>query len=142
METVKVRIPKGADDGNRLRVTGKGSAGGDLVIETRVKPHPFFRRDGLDLSVRLPVTVDEAVNGATVDVPTPDGTVKLRVPPQSQAGTKLRLKGKGVTRGAEVGDLYAELEVRLPDVADKAFSEAAREAAQAYKAPVRAGLKL
>ncbi len=142
LDTVTVRIPPGADDGSRLRVTGRGINGGDLVIETRIKPHPFFRRDGLDLHLKLPVTLDETWNGATVDVPTPDGNVNLRVPPQSQPGNKLRLKGKGVRRGDAVGDLYVELDVRLPDRDDAAFSAAVKAAERAYTRPVRQGIKL
>ncbi|MBI5493949.1 MAG: J domain-containing protein [Deltaproteobacteria bacterium] len=141
-ERVRVRIPPGADDGSRLRVPGHGSAGGDLVIETRVRPHPHFRRDGLDLHLKLPVTLDEAWNGASIDVPTVDGAVKLRVPPRSSGGTVLRLRGKGVHRGDESGDLYAELRVVLPDAPDRAFDDAVRASARAYRTPVRAGLGL
>jgi molecular chaperone DnaJ len=147
-ETAKVRIPPGADEGTQLRVRGRGAAGqagaprGDLIIETHVRPHPFFRRDGLDLYLTLPVTLDEALSGAIVDVPTPDGTVRLKVPPHSQTGSRLRLRGKGVRRGDQRGDLYAVIDVRLPDREDEKLAEAARAARSAYNAPVREGVRL
>lgn len=147
-EPVTVRIPKGAEDGSRLVVKGRGAPGsnnappGDLIIETRVREHPYFRRDGLDLHLGLPVTLDEAYNGAEVEVPTPDGPVKLRVPPRSQQGQELRLRGKGVTRGERHGDLYVKLDVRLPEKEDEALAKAARQAREAYSKPVREGLRL
>jgi hypothetical protein len=125
-----VRIPPGADNGSRLRVAGKGAPGlagggpGDLVIETVVRPHPFFKRDGLDLVLKLPVTLAEALGGASVEVPTPQGTVKLTIPPGSQPGTRLRLRGRGVKRGDKQGDLYAEVDLRLPDGENPALVEA------------------
>ncbi len=100
-ERLKVKIPAGVDDGSRIRLAGKGGAGiggapaGDLYIVTRIKPHPHLERHGLDLYLDLPITVGEAIQGANVEVPTPDGTVKLKVPPGSQSGAKLRLRGKG-----------------------------------------------
>jgi len=145
---VTVRIPPGADDGSRLRVPGLGGPGlrggpaGDLYIEIAVRPHPHFRRAGLDLHLTLPVTVAEAYLGASVSVPTPDGPVDLKVPPRSQSGQKLRLRGKGVRRGDDVGNLIVELAVRLPDRDDEAFAEAATAAAGAYSRPVREGVTL
>jgi DnaJ-class molecular chaperone len=145
-EPVTIRIPKGAEDGSRLVVKGQGAPGpnntppGDLIIETRVRPHPYFRREGLDLHLELPVTLDEAYNGAEVTVPTPDGSVKLRIPPGSQQRQELRLRGKGVTRGDRHGDLYVTLDVRLPDKNDEQLAEAARRAR--YDKPVREGISL
>lgn len=147
-DTVTVRIPPGADQGSRLRVPGHGEPGmaggppGDLVLETVIRPHPYFRRDGRDLTLRFPVTIDEAYNGATVEVPTPTGKVSLRIPEHSQQGTRLRLRGKGVTRGKQTGDLYVELEVRLPDTDDAKFAEAARAAREAYAQPLRDDIRL
>jgi curved DNA-binding protein len=144
---VVVRIPPGADDGSRLRVRGAGMAGpagappGDLVIEMRVRPHPHFRREGLDLHLDLPVTVDEAYNGAAVEVPTPDGPVRLTVPPRSQTGQKLRLRGKGVARGRERGDLYVEIDVRMPDREDAKLADAFRTANSSYSRPVREDIR-
>lgn len=146
--TVRVRIPRGADTGSTLRVPGKGSPGrnggppGDLVIETIVRPHPFMRRDGLDLHLTLPVTLAEAYNGATVDVPTFEGPVALKIPPRTPQHGKLRLRGKGVTRKDERGDLIVELDVRMPDRADAKFASALTDAASLYSKPVREGLAL
>ncbi len=145
---VTVRIPAGADHGSRLRVPGLGQPGhkggppGDLYIETHLRPHPYFRREGLDLYLTLPVTLDEAYLGATLEVPTPEGQVKLKVPPRSQTGQRLRLRGKGVRKDNTTGDLYADLQVRLPEVEDPAFVEAVLAAKGAYKTPVRQGISL
>jgi curved DNA-binding protein len=144
-KSTTVRIPKGTDDGTVLTVKGHGSSSpfggppGDLIIETRVRPHPHFERDGLDLRLRLPVTLDETLNGATVSVPTPEGDVKLKIPPRSQNGAVLRLRHKGVTRKAQTGDLYVELSVRLPDEPDAELAKAARGAR--YRKPVREDLR-
>ena len=142
-EQVKVRIPPGADHKSTLRVAGKGAPGpgggprGDLVIETRVKPHPHIRREGLDLHMTLPVTLAEAYAGAQVDVPTFDGPVKVRVPPRSQSGQRLRLKEKGVARKKKRGDLYLELAVRVPQVEDAELATALEKANALYERPVR-----
>ncbi len=147
-EPITVRIPRGAEDGSRLVVKGRGAPGegnappGDLIIETRVRAHPHFRREGLDLTLTLPVTLDEAYNGAEVDVPTPDGSVRLRIPPRSQQGQTLRLKGKGVTRGTKQGDLYAVLDVRLPQKEDPELAAALARTKTAYEKPVREGVHL
>jgi curved DNA-binding protein len=146
--TVRVRIPPGADNGSVIRLAGKGAAGGrggppgDLVIETVVLPHPHLRREGLDLYLTLPVTLDEAYNGGSVDVPTFDGPVVLKVPPRSQNGAKLRLRGKGIKRKDTRGDMMVELAVRLPDKPDEALAAAARASAEAYSTPVRKELVL
>jgi molecular chaperone DnaJ len=145
---VTVRVPAGAEDGERLRVPGLGNPGrgggapGDLYIQVRVKPHPHFRREGLDLHLALPVTLAEAYAGATVSVPTLEGPVQLKVPPRSQNGQKLRLRGKGVKRGQEQGNLIVELAVRLPDQEDARLAEAARAADALYSRPVREGVTL
>ena len=147
-EAVRVRISPGADDGTELRVRGKGELGtggspdGDLVVVTRVRPHPHFQRDGLDLTLQLPVTLDEAYCGARIDVPTPDGPVQMKVPPRSQPGTRLRLRGKGVERGKARGDLYVVLAVRLPEERDENLERALRDAAALYRRPVREGIEL
>lgn len=146
-DRVRVRIPAGADDGSTVRISGRGADGdgggrGDLIIETRVRPHRWVRRDGLDLTMTLPVTLAEAYAGAKVKVPTFDGTVELKIPPRSQAGQKLRLRGRGISRGSEQGDLYVELDVRLPDQEDANLMKALSDAEKAYSTPVRAELKL
>ncbi len=146
--TVRVRIPPGADTGSIIRLAGKGMPGrqggphGDLVIETEVRPHPFLERNGLDLSLKLPVTIAEAFNGASVEVPTFDGPVLLKIPPRSQTGAKLRLRGKGIARKDQRGDFYAVLLVRMPDREDEALAEALAKSNEAYSAPVRKELAL
>ncbi|HEY0255217.1 MAG TPA: DnaJ C-terminal domain-containing protein [Kofleriaceae bacterium] len=146
--TVRVRIPPGADTGSIIRLAGKGMPGrqggpnGDLVIETEVRPHRFLRRDGLDLSLTLPVTIAEAYNGASVEVPTFDGPVMLKIPPRSQTGAKLRLRGKGIARKDQRGDFYAVLEVRMPDRENEALATALAASSEAYSNPVRKELAL
>ena len=118
---VTVRIPAGADDGSRVRIAGQGAPSqnggpaGDLILEIHVEPHPYFRREGEDLHLTVPVTIAEAYQGAKVKVPTMDGSVTLKVPEKSQSGTVVRLRGKGVAkRGREAGDLYVHFEVQIP----------------------------
>jgi DnaJ-class molecular chaperone len=129
-ETITVTIPPGIEDGKKIRLRGQGQPApgkgtpGDLLLTIRVAPHPYFSRRGKSLYVRLPVTLAEAALGAKVDVPTPQGTVSLSIPPGSSCGTKLRIKGHGVaTKNAEPGDLFAELQIVLP----KGLSDADRE---------------
>jgi curved DNA-binding protein len=146
--TVRVRIPPGADTGSVIRLPGRGSPGprggppGDLVIETEVRPHPVLRRDGLDLHLTLPVTLDEAYNGASVEVPTFEGAVVLKIPPRSQNHARLRLRGKGIERKGTRGDLLVELDVRMPDQPDDTLAAALRASTSAYGRPVREGLTL
>jgi DnaJ-class molecular chaperone len=121
-ETITVRIPPGVADGGRIRLRGKGGEGrgggepGDLYAHIRVRPHPVFRREGRDLLFDLPLSVREATLGATIEVPTLEGRVGLRVPPGTDSGTKLRLRGKGVPSpsGGPPGDLYAVVQIRVP----------------------------
>lgn len=141
--TVRVRIPPGADTGSTIRIPGRGGPGepaGDLVIEMEVAEHPLLRRDGLDLYLSVPVTLDEAYNGGSIDVPTFDGTVAIKIPPRSQAGAKLRLKNKGIARKDQRGDFYAVLDVRMPDKEDAALAAALK--ANLYSTPVRKDLAL
>jgi curved DNA-binding protein len=119
--TFKVRIPKGATNGQRLRLPGRGGKGleggrdGDLYLNIEFRPHPQFRVNGYDLYVDLPLAPWEAVLGGTVEVPTLGGPVHLKVPPNSRAGQKLRLAKRGLPRpkGAE-GDLYAIVHIVVP----------------------------
>ncbi|MCU0760657.1 MAG: DnaJ domain-containing protein [Steroidobacteraceae bacterium] len=121
----KARIPKGATEGQRLRLPGKGGKGwnggpdGDLYLNVRLRPHPLFRADGHDLYLDLPVAPWEAALGATVEVPTLAGPVNLRVPPGTHAGQRLRLAGRGLPMPrAGAGDLYAIVQVVVPTVLD------------------------
>jgi DnaJ-class molecular chaperone len=120
---VEVKIPPGIRDGARVRVAGQGGRGanggpaGDLYIRVHIEPHPQFRRDGDDLHVKVAVPLATALLGGEVTVPTVKGTrVALKVPPETQNGTRLRLRGLGMPRrrGSVNGDLYAEVDVRLP----------------------------
>ena len=129
--TLEVVIPSGTDEGQTLRLRGQGGAGrnagppGDAQIEIHVIPHRFFRRDGRDVRFELPVTLSEAVLGGSVEVPTPRGRVQMRIPPNSNSGTELRLRGRGVPARDDVpaGDLFVTLDVVLgpPDEALTAF---------------------
>ena len=150
-ETLTVTIPQGIPDGARMRLRGQGLPGsgggpaGDLLLEVHIESHPVFRRAGDTLEVTLPVTLSEALEGAKVDVPTPWGTIALRIPPQTSGGRKLRATGMGVrhANGAK-GDLIAEVQIVLPDGGDAAAVERLREAARAAEAGAadpRAGLR-
>ena len=122
-----VRIPPGLEDGQVLRLRGRGTPGtggapdGDALIEVAVGPHPLFERDGRDLRLTLPVTLPEAVLGARVPVPTPRGEVTLTIPPRSDAGTQLRLRGRGVAESGSTpaGDLIITLRLVLGPVDDR-----------------------
>jgi curved DNA-binding protein len=133
--TLNVRIPPGVKDGGRLRLRGQAPGGADLLLSLSVQPDPTFHRDGDDLHRSLDVTVGEALLGATVEVPTLDRPVRLTIPPGSQNGQRLRLKGKGVARkGRRPGDLYVTLDVRLPEAAalDDRTRRAIRTLEEAY----------
>ncbi len=145
---VVVRIPPGAADGDRLRVAGHGAPGpfggpaGDLVLAIQVRPHPFFERRGLDLHLDLPVTVGEAWKGAKVPLPTPEGMVTLTVPKRTQSGQLMRLKGKGVRRRTDVGDLYVRFLIRLPESDSKDLERAILELDRFAPSDPREGITL
>jgi DnaJ-class molecular chaperone len=129
--TLDVKIPPGTSEGQVMRLRGQGGQGrnggpaGDALIEIQVLPHRYFQRDGQDIRFTIPVTLQEAVLGGDVDVPTPRGVVIMRVPPRSDTRTELRLRGRGVPAhdGLEAGNLYAKLNVVLgkPDDALEKF---------------------
>ena len=135
---VRVRIPKGASAGQRLRVPGKGGAGmgggpaGDLYINIQLRPHELFKVSGHDLYLEVPVTPWEAALGAGVEIPTLEGKVSLKVPPSSKAGQKLRVRGKGLPRpkSGEPGDLYAVLQIVTPSVLSEREKALYRELAE------------
>jgi molecular chaperone DnaJ len=138
-EVVEVRIPPGAQSGSRLRVAGKGNAGrmgggsGDLYITVRVEPHAFFRRDGDDIHIEVPVTVSEAGLGAKIEVPTIDGRALLKVPQGTQNQQKFRLREKGVmnARKNQRGDEIVEVVIQAPKAQDERTRELLRELSQA-----------
>jgi len=137
-ETISVTIPQGLPDGARMRLRGQGlpgsggGAAGDLLLEVRVEPHAVFQRDGDTLELTLPVSLPEALEGAKVDVPTPWGTISLRIPAGTSGGRKLRAAGMGVrhANGAK-GDLIAMVQIMLPELGDAVAHERLLEAAKA-----------
>ncbi|MFS0702894.1 DnaJ C-terminal domain-containing protein [Cellulomonas sp. 179-A 9B4 NHS] len=133
--TVNARIPAGVRDGQKIRLRGKGRPGdpgapdGDLVITVRVEPHPVFSLEGDNLRMTVPVAFDEAALGATIEVPTLDGsTVRVKVPAGTPSGRTLRVKGRGITTSRGTGDLLVTVQVVVP----QKLSAAAREAVQAF----------
>ena len=134
-EPVTVRIPGGVADGDRVRVPGKGNAGlrggspGDLYISVHVAPHPLYRREGDDLHMVVPIAIHEAALGARVDIPTPDGGTKLRVPQGTQSGQRFRLRERGMVsrRDGRRGDLVVEVRLMLPKLLDERSKELLRE---------------
>jgi molecular chaperone DnaJ len=134
-ETVDIRIPPGARDGSRLRVPGKGNAGthgappGDLYITTKVEPHAFFRRDGDNIEITVPITVWEAALGAKIEVPTIDGRAALKIPQGTSNGQKFRLREKGVqnSRTNQRGDQIVEVSLTTPDTTNERARELLRE---------------
>jgi|SRR5208283_1885914 len=122
---IHARIPKGVSDGQQLRIPGKGGKGveggrdGDLYLDIVVESHPWYRVDGQDIYLDLPLAPWEAVLGTTVRLPTPAGTVSLKVPPGTRAGQQLRLAGRGLARaGAPAGNLHAIVQIVVPSVVD------------------------
>ncbi len=135
-ESLDVTIPAGVTDGQILRLRGKGHPGmgegapGDALVEIGVRPHPVFKREGNDITVEVPITFDEAVLGGKVEVPTIAGRVFATVPPGSNTGQTLRLKGRGIKKGATAGDQLVRLVVVMPERIDdelKSFAEKWRE---------------
>jgi DnaJ-class molecular chaperone len=138
-----VKIPAGIEDGHTIRLKGQGRPGigggaaGDALIEVSVAPHPFLRRAGDDVIITLPVTLREAVLGASVSVPTIKGHVKLTIPPNSGDGTKLRLRGRGIREGHQ----YVELNVAVPPADEPALTEFLNGWTPAHPFNPRAGME-
>ena len=119
-KTIDLKLPAGVEDGTQMRLAGKGEPGpggaGDALVTISLEPHAFFKRDGDNIRLDLPVSLDEAVNGAKVKVPTVDGAVMLTIAPGTSSGKTLRLKGKGFTRkDGTRGDQLVTLEIALPE---------------------------
>jgi molecular chaperone DnaJ len=136
-ETIKVKIPSGADDGSTIRLKGKGNAGrgggpsGDLLLEVGIRPHPVFQKNGKDINVQIPVTFGEAALGAKIEVPTLDGTSMMKLPPGTQGGRRFKLSGKGyISRAGHRGDEYVEIRIAVP----KDIPENAKEAIMTIEA--------
>jgi DnaJ-class molecular chaperone len=128
---LKVKIPPGIDDGERLRFKGQGGQGigkgrpGDAYVIISIRPSKIFKKSGRNLEIEIPVTVDEAVNGSRIKVPTIDGSVMMKIPPGINTGHKLRIKGKGIPgrNGKISGDQIVILKIVLPENPDHEFKE-------------------
>ncbi len=141
---VDVRIPPGISSDGQLRVRGKGGAGsnggpnGDLVLAVKVAPHPWFRRDDLDILIDVPISIVEASLGAKVSVPLLNGSAEIRIEAGTPSGRKLRLKGKGIQGAQGVGDFYAMVRIEPPTTLSKEDSELMRAMGERLPSP-RAG---
>ena len=150
VEKIRVVIPQGVKEGSKVRVAGKGEPGfnggqpGDLYMIIHVKPHPVLKREGDNLLIDVPVTVGEAMAGSTITIPTIDGKVSVKIPPKSQNGQTLRLKGKGAVniKTKQKGDLMAKLVVKVPQTDDREILEAAKKMGSFYKKDLRSDIRL
>lgn len=133
--TVRIRVPAGVRHEENIRLKGQGEEGGDLIIKVYVDKHTTFWREGDDLHMNLPLTIGEALKGARISIPTPDGEVILNVPKRTDSGKKLRLKGRGsITRkGNKKGDLIAHVWIVLPEEESKEIDKAVAEIEKGYK---------
>jgi len=149
-ERIRVTIPMGVKEGSKVRVAGKGEPGlnggppGDLYLVVRVVPHPILKREGDDLLMEVPITVAEAMAGGKITVPTVDGAVNLKIPPGSQSGQVMKLKGKGAvnTRTKKHGDLLVKLIVKVPKTKDKETLESVKKMDLLYEEDVRKSIRL
>jgi len=147
-ETVRLQVPAGVADGERLRVAGRGHSGvrggtdGDLYVTVHVTAHPLFRREADDLHLTVPIGIHEAALGARFEIPTIDGPARLRVPPGTQAGQRLRLRERGVPsrRDGRRGDLVVEFRIVLPPVLDERSKDLLRAFGEINTDDVRAEL--
>jgi molecular chaperone DnaJ len=149
-EKIRVVIPQGVKEGSKVRVSGKGEPGfnggkpGDLYLIIRLKAHPLLKREKDNLYMEIPVTVREAMAGGTITIPTIDGQVKVKVPPKSQSGQTLKLKGKGAVnpKTKQRGDLMVKLVVKVPRTDDSEILEAAEKMDGFYKEDLRRDIRL
>ncbi len=146
-EKIRVKIPPGADRKSKIRVSGKGEGGlnggypGDLYLSIDVEPHPYFRREGKDINLELPLNYSEAVLGGTIDVPTIDGTVSLKIPPGTGGGRIFRLRGKGVPGGDRRGDQYVKVKIVVPPSKNEELRKLVEEIAKWEDRNIREKLK-
>lgn len=147
VESIAVKIPAGIETGKTIRLRGQGEPGpnggspGDIMITVRVAPHPCYQRRGNNLELQVPVTLAEAALGSKVDVPTPNGTITLTVPPGTSSGKRLRVKGHGVQTQDNPGDLYAEIQIVLPNTIDKESAALIRKFGEAHPMNPRTDLQ-
>jgi curved DNA-binding protein len=147
-QQLSIRIPPGLSDGDKLRLAGKGMPSpsktgkpGDLIVTTRIEPHPFFTRKGADLHLEAPISVSEAILGTALEVPTLEGRASVVVPAGTSSGQKLRLRGKGVPqRTGERGDLYIQMKVVVPKSLDDASRKLIEQFAERNAADPRQSL--
>jgi len=148
-ETIKVRIPAGVDTGSRVRIPGKGNAGtmgggvGDLFISIEVDNHRFFRREGTNIYVKLPITITEATLGAKIEVPTVYGSATIKIPPGTRSGQKFRLRDKGIPklRKRSRGDQFTEVYIVPPPFDNQRVRELVKEIGEISEENPRAGLE-
>jgi curved DNA-binding protein len=124
---IDLKIPAGIASGSKLRVAGKGQGGSDLLVEIDVAPHPWFRRDGLDILLDVPVTIAEASVGAKVDVPLLKGSVSLKIPAGTSSGRRIRVAGQGISTKSATGDFYAVLQIVAPAALSAEDEQALRD---------------
>lgn len=140
-ESLRVKIPAGVHEGKKIRLRGQGNSSngrtGDLLLTIHVALHPCYKMVGNDLELRLPITLSEAALGSKVDVPTPGGIVTVTIPARSQSGKRLRVKGQGVRSTGGAGDLYIELQIKLPEILTEPILDAIRSFDSAYTGNVR-----
>jgi curved DNA-binding protein len=147
VESLTVKIPAGIEDGKRIRLSGQGDPGpngeaGDLYIQVKIDDHPYFRRKGNDLEVKVPVTLAEAALGAKVEVPTPKGDIVLTIPKGTSSGKRIRVKGHGVATNNGVGDLFAEVQIVLPEKIDADLEAALKKSDEKHPQKPRTELRL
>ncbi|MEQ1825090.1 MAG: J domain-containing protein [Pirellula sp.] len=148
LESITVKIPAGIEPGKKIRLRGQGhpiagGKAGDLLLKINVEPHPHYKITGHNLELRLPISIPEAIQGARIDVPTPTGMVTLTIPPMSNSGKKLRVKGQGLkSADGSVGDMTVELLIKLPETPPSQTDLAMENLTKAYVRPVRDGVYL
>jgi molecular chaperone DnaJ len=149
-ETIRVTIPQGVKDGSKVRVAGKGEPNfdggqpGDLYLIIHIRPHPLLSREGDSLYMEVPVTIREAMAGGTITIPTIEGQVNLKIPPQSQSGQTLKLKGKGAInlKTKQRGDLMVKIVVKVPKTDDREILKAVEKMDKLYQVDLRKEIKL
>jgi molecular chaperone DnaJ len=150
LDRIRVTIPAGVSDGFRLKLAGQGEPGGpggrpgDLYLTIHVAEHPFLHREGDDLTMEVPITVREAIEGGSITIPTIDGQIKVKVPRMSQSGQRLKIRGKGAVnpKTGQHGDLYIRLLIKVPSTESSEAAEAAEKIDSLYRENVRAGIRL
>lgn len=131
--SVDIKVPAGIKSGQVIRLSGQGGPGlgsgpkGDALVEVRVAPHPYFKREGNDIHLELPISIDEAILGGDIQVPTPRGKLTIRIPRNSSSGTRLRLKEKGVVTKSGAGNMYVALKIMAPEKRDLELERAVKQ---------------